>query len=148
MLIRSAICQQSFVPPFRCVESLLPATASFSDPNPVSLGPVFNLFRRTCQYLVGYREVVWKTAITDWVRFDADGDSFNENLVKEKCSEISGRWELKMAATVKGGGKLSGGWKGREGKGEGIWRQQGTLVWRVKFTFVHWFDEHNTEKYN
>lgn len=47
------------------------------------------------------------------MRFDADGDSFNENLVKEKCSEISGRWELKMAATVKGGGRTVSG--GREG---------------------------------
>ncbi|MCJ8738507.1 hypothetical protein PDJAM_G00036680 [Pangasius djambal] len=58
MLIRSALCQQSLVPPFRCVESLLPATARFSDPNPVSLGPVFNLLKRTCQYLVGKRKVL------------------------------------------------------------------------------------------
>lgn len=32
------------------------------------------------------------------MRFFADDDSFNENLVKENWSEISGRWELKMAA--------------------------------------------------
>lgn len=54
------------------------------------------------------------------MRFDADGDSFNENLVKEKCSEISGRWELKMAATVEGGGNVSGGWVGGRGYLEAV----------------------------
>lgn len=40
------------------------------------------------------------------MRFYADDDSFNENLVKENWSEISGRWELKMAALRgRGGGK-------------------------------------------
>lgn len=59
-------------------------------------------------YLVGYRETVWITGIVDCVRFYADGDSFNENLVKENWSEISGRWELKMAAL---GGRGQGGSK-------------------------------------
>lgn len=54
------------------------------------------------------------------MRFDADGDSFNENLVKEKCSEISGRWELKMAATVEGGGNVSGGREGVFGGSRGL----------------------------
>lgn len=39
------------------------------------------------------------------MRFYADDDSFNENLVKENRSEISGRWELKMAALGGRGGK-------------------------------------------
>lgn len=39
------------------------------------------------------------------MRFYADDDSFNENLVKENWSEISGRWELKMAALRGRGGK-------------------------------------------
>lgn len=49
------------------------------------------------------------------MRFCADDDSFNENLVKENRSEISGRWELKMAAFEReGGGKeeVMGGLKG------------------------------------
>lgn len=33
-LLAPQLGQQSFVPPFRCVESLLPATARFSDPGP------------------------------------------------------------------------------------------------------------------
>lgn len=51
------------------------------------------------------------------MRFDTDGDSFSENLVKEKCSEISGRWELKMAAVDGGGG--GGGMRGRRYWGRG-----------------------------
>lgn len=39
------------------------------------------------------------------MRFCADDDSFNENLVKENRSEISGRWELKMAALEREEGK-------------------------------------------
>ncbi len=80
-------------------------------PDPVSLGAVLNLILRTCQYLTGYRETVCNSLNTDWVRFEEDGDSFSENLVKEKCSEISGRWELKMA--VERGG---GCWVGSDGR--------------------------------
>lgn len=55
------------------------------------------------------------------MRFYADDDSFNENLVKENRSEISGRWELKMAALREGGhggsirGALRGGTSAEEG---------------------------------
>lgn len=101
-------------------------------PDPVSLGSFFNLILRTCQYLTGYRETVWKSLNTDWVRFEADGDSFSENLVKEKCSEISGRWELKMAV-LRGGGNA-----GEEVMGGGRRRERGSLggivTWRDKLT--------------
>lgn len=93
-------------------------------PDPVSLGAVFNVILRTCQYLTGYRETVLDCLNTDWGRFEADADSFSENLVKEKCSEISGRWELKMAV-VRGGGCWGGsdgrGRRSRGSRGEGWW---------------------------
>lgn len=51
------------------------------------------------------------------MRYYADDDSFNENLVKENWSEISGRWELKMAAL--------GGRRGEGGSNVGV--QRGAL---------------------
>ena len=105
ILLCSGLCQQrSSTISLRKVSS---PRSLHSAPNPLSPGPYFNFFSETYLYLVGYRETVWIISITDWVRFHADDDFFNENLVKENWSEISGRWELKMAAM-----RMRGGHKG------------------------------------
>lgn len=63
------------------------------------------------------------------MRFYADDDFFNENLVKENWSEISGRWELKMAALKREGGKeeVIGGLKGVSDKRKDTLRLHFTL---------------------